>query len=194
LGRWYQTFKEEEIEMKHVIRTFCQLTLVWVVLSGCSFTGPDRKVSPGPVLGLNQDDTSSRKVVTFEVIGKGLEPEKALTKGEAKLMAERAAVADGYRQLVEKVRGVYVEAFMKAGFGSVSQEVITTKTQSWLRGVEIVEIRQGEYDITQAHMQLTIYFAKKDMVWWPAGLGSGVKPVEDQTGLGSRGTVSNSGI
>jgi len=39
-------------------------------------------------------------------------------------MAERAAVADGYRQLVEKVRGVYVDAFMKAGRGTVNHDVI----------------------------------------------------------------------
>ena len=83
--------------MKHVIRTFCQLTLALIVLSGCNLMGPDRNVSPGPVLGLNQDETDSRKVVTFEVIGKGLEPENASTRGEAKLMAERADVADGYR-------------------------------------------------------------------------------------------------
>ncbi|MBA3011495.1 MAG: hypothetical protein FP812_14845 [Desulfobacula sp.] len=83
---------------------------------------------------------------------------------------------------------------MKAGFGTVNKEVIMTKTQSWLRGVEILEIRQGEYDITQAHMQLTIYFAKKGMVWWPTGLGSGVKPAEDQTIFSSQGKASNSGI
>ena len=62
--------------------------------------------------------------MSFYVTGKGLEPENALTKGGAVLMAERAAVADGYRQLVEKVRGVYVDAFMKAGRGTVNHDVI----------------------------------------------------------------------
>lgn len=165
--------------MKQVIRSFCQVAVLLILLSGCSFTGQNSISSPGPVLGLGQGDSNSRKVVTFEVIGKGLEPEKALTKGEARIMAERAAVADGYRQLVEKVRGVYVDAFMKAGFGTVNQDMITTKTQSWLRGVDIVEIRFAEHDITEAVMELSIYFAKKDMVWWPSGLGPKLKPLED---------------
>nr|MDA3791500.1 hypothetical protein [Desulfobacula sp.] len=167
--------------MKHVISSFCQLVFLLVVLSGCNFIKQEMATAPGHVLGLNQGDGSSQKVVTFNVIGKGLESEKALTKGEARLMAERAAVADGYRLLVEKVRGVYVDAFMKAGFGTVNQDMITTKTQSWLRGVEILEIRQAEYGITEAHMQLSIYFAKQNMVWWPRGLGPGLKPNEDHS-------------
>lgn len=169
--------------MKHTIGTFCLLGFLAIVLAGCSSMKQDMATAPGKVLGMNSGDGASRKVVTFDVIGKGLEPENALTKGAARLMAERAAVADGYRQLVEKVSGVYVDAFMKAGFGTVNQETIITKTQSWLRGVEMIELRQAEYGIMEAHMQLTIYFAKKDMVWWPAGLGPGLSPVQDKAGI-----------
>jgi len=168
--------------MKHAIRTFCLLGFLLTVLAGCTSLTQNMATAPGNVLGLNQGDGASQKVVTFDVIGKGLEPEHALTKGAARLMAERAAVADGYRQLVEKVSGVYVDAFMKAGFGTVNQEMITTKTQSWLRGVETIELRQAAYGIMEAHMQLTIYFSKKDMVWWPAGLGPGLRPVQDKAG------------
>jgi len=165
--------------MKRVICIFIQLTLLLIILSGCS-SSKQGTAAPGPVLGLNQGDGNAQKVVTFKVIGKGLEPENALTKGEAKLMAERAAVADGYRQLVEKIKGVYVDAFMEAGFGTVNKDMISTKTQSWLRGVDVVEIRSAEYGITEAHMKLSIYFAKKNMVWWPTGLGPQLKPVEDK--------------
>ena len=92
-------------------------------------------------------------------------------------MAERAAVADGYRQLVEKIRGVYVDAFMKAGRGTVNHDVIQIHTQSWLRGTEIMEITQGEYGITNARLRLRINFSKDGMVWWPVGIGQNVKPV-----------------
>ena len=112
----------------------------------------------------------NHKVVTFQVTGKGLEPENALTKGEAILMAERAAVADGYRILVEKVRGVYVDAYTKAGRGSVNQDTIQVQTQSWLRGTEVMAITQAEYGITLAILRLRINFLKKDMVWWPMGI------------------------
>ncbi len=144
---------------------FCLMT----ALSSC--IPSKRNASPGSVLG---NKGSSQKVVKFEVIGKGLEPETALTRGEAVLMAERAAISDGYRQLVEKIRGVYVEAYTKSGNATVDYDLINTQTQSWLRGVKILQITQAEYGITQARMQLRIYFAKQNMIWWPMGLGNDV--------------------
>ena len=172
--------------MKH--RThgyFCLIAFLILVMTGCTtsrnvFESPEPKASaPGNVLEHARESGKTSKIVTFSVIGKGLEPEKALTKGEARLMSERAAVADGYRKLVEKLSGVYVDAYMKAGYGTVSQDVVTTKAQSWLRGVEIVEIRDAKHGITEAHMQLSINFTKKNMVWWPSGLGPGVTAAQN---------------
>lgn len=142
------------------------------LFAGCSVSGTSStKASPGKVLGPSGGEKDKNKVITFMVVGKGLEPENALSKGEAVLMAERAAVADGYRQLVEKIRGVYVDAFMRAGRGTVNYDSIQVHTQSWLRGTEIMELYPGEYGITNARLRLRINFAKEGMVWWPVGLG-----------------------
>jgi outer membrane protein FlgP len=149
------------------------------LLAGCAGnyqTGSDSSSAPGSVLGLSQQEAGTDKVVTFEVTGKGLEPETSITKGEAIIMAERAAIMDGYRQFVEKINGVYVEAYMKAGYGTVNHDMIKTSVQSWLRGVEIVEIRKGNHGITEATMLLRINFTKKGMVWWPSGIGANVTP------------------
>jgi len=150
------------------------LTVLVFLLAGCGgFTASQSNSRvPGSVTGLLPDEDGSRKIVTFNVVGKGLEPETAVTKGEAILMAERAAVADGYRQFIEKIHGVYVNAYMKAGYGSVNHEMIKTQTQSWLRGVEVLEIRRMNHRITEVHMQLRVNFTKKRMVWWPSGIGS----------------------
>ncbi len=156
--------------------------LLGLFFFGCS-TSQSTASSPGGVLGSPGGNVDNHKVVSFYVIGKGLEPEDALTKGEAILMAERAAVADGYRQLVEKVRGVYVDAFMKAGRGTINHDVIQVHTQSWLRGTEIMEIAPGEYGITTARLRLRINFSKDGMVWWPVGLGQNVKPVVSSNNL-----------
>ncbi|OQY01114.1 MAG: hypothetical protein B6I26_05550 [Desulfobacteraceae bacterium 4572_130] len=117
-------------------------------------------------------DAKAHKVVTFYVVGKGLEPENALTRGQAVIMAERAAVADGHRQLAEKVKGVYVDAYMKAGNGVANYNTIHVHTQAWLRGSEIIELKQGQYNITEARMRLRINFSKKGMVWWPVGVNT----------------------
>ncbi len=130
--------------------------------------------APGSVVEPQMQKPDLHKIVTFDVVGKGVEPEAALTMGQAKLLAERAAIADGYRQFVEKLRGVLVESYTESGSGMVSQDMIKLKTQSWLRGVEIIEVTRGEYGITQAHMQLRINFTRKGMIWWPTGLGQDV--------------------
>lgn len=162
--------KEKGVAMNKLLAlSACLIALsIWgcVVVPG----GGSMDASPGGVLDASVAGTVNQKVVTFQVTGKGLEPENALSKGEAILMAERAAIADGYRQLVEKVRGVYVDAYMKSGRGTVSQDTVQVRTQSWLRGTEVMEVTQGEYGITAARLRLRINFSKKGMIWWPVGI------------------------
>ncbi len=130
----------------------------------------DKLVSPGPVI-LESEEADLNRIVTFTVIGKGIEPETALTKGQAVLMAERAAVSDGYRQFVEKLRGVYIDAFSKVGYGMVDQDYVNACARSMLRGVEVKEVTHGQYGIAQAVMTLRIKFTHQGMIWWPEGLG-----------------------
>ncbi len=146
--------------------------LLLMILSGCSLFQP--VISSGGVLDGNLNGVQHARVVTFHVTGKGLAPETAVSKGQAVLMAERAAVADGYRQLVEKIRGVYVDAYMKSGQGAVDYEMVRTYTQSWLRGAKIDSIVHGDYGITEANMSLRINFTRKNMIWWPTGIGGNV--------------------
>ena len=163
------------MKMKKIIALVFVLFITGFVLAGCS-SSSKTALTPGEILG-PKDAAENKRIVTFYVTGKGLEPENALTKGEAVLMAERAAVADGYRKLVEKLRGVYVDAFMQAGRGTVDHELIRTHTQSWLRGTEVVEITEGRHGITNVRMRLRINFSKKGMIWWPAGIDDDVEPV-----------------
>ncbi len=153
--------------MKH-FRFFLSMAAIFFFLTGCNIY----MTSPGPVIKDAAEKSDQNRIVTFTVKGKGVEPESALTKGQARLMAERAAVADGYRQFVEKLRGVYVEAIMSAGYGTVDQDFVKTQTRSILRGVEIQEITHGDYGIAEAVMSLRIHFTRQGMIWWPKGLGN----------------------
>ena len=75
---------------------FLFLAMAVMAVSGCN----TYTASPGPVLEKAPGNSTNNRIVTFTVKGKGIEPEGALTRGQARLMAERAAVADGYRQFV----------------------------------------------------------------------------------------------
>ncbi|MBU4129338.1 MAG: hypothetical protein KKF12_00805 [Proteobacteria bacterium] len=159
--------------MKQTLQLFF-LGLVLSAVLGCN----TYTTSSGPVIETAPESAANNRIVTFTVIGKGVEPEAALTKGQARLMAERAAVADGYRQFVEKIKGVYVQAYSKGGYGAIDKDSLTTSTQAILRGVEIQEITHGEYGIAQAVMQLRINFTRHGMIWWPQGLANNLKNYE----------------
>lgn len=151
------------------------------VLNGCAYVERRPAVSNvsatgGTVEFSETDNTSKQRIVTFDVVGKGLVPETAISTGQGRLMAERAAINDGYRQLVEKIRGVYVDAYSQTTNGIIDYDVIRTKTQSWLRGVQVVEVKEEGYGIFNAKLQLRIYFTETDMIWWPSGLGNAVMP------------------
>jgi len=158
----------EVCKMKKIIM-LAAVVICFLGLSGC-YTHT-HYTHPGTVLGSAPGTVDANKIITFNVIGKGVEPEASLTKGQAVIMAERAAIADGYRQFVEKIKGVYVDAYMKAGYGSVDWEAVNTSTRSWLRGVELIAVKHGVYGIAEAHMQLRVNFINNNMIWWPAGLG-----------------------
>ncbi|SDT84584.1 LPP20 family lipoprotein [Desulfobacula phenolica] len=143
--------------MKKTSIMVCGLFFSVLFFSGCSrFNISSIAVGPGNICGMAGGEGYDQKMVAFQVIGKGLEPENALSKAEAVLMAQRAAVADGYRQLAEKVHGVYVDAVMQSGRGIITHDAIRVQTQSWLRGAEIMEIYQGDHGITNAKLRLKI--------------------------------------
>jgi hypothetical protein len=153
------------------LRFFLPVVAILFLLAGCN----TYMTSPGPVTKDAQKQSEQNRIVTFTVKGKGVEPESALTKGQARIMAERAAVADGYRQFVEKLKGVYVEAMMSAGYATVDQDYIKTQTRSILRGVEIEEVTHGDYGIAEAVMSLRVHFTRQGIIWWPKGLGPKAK-------------------
>lgn len=179
----------KKMKNQHFVVWGCVLLLL--LFFGCAGNPMFGNRSSGSVLDQGKGETPKFKVVTFEVIGKGLEPENALTIGEAKIMAERAAVADGYRKLVEEIRGVYVDAYLKTGNGYVNYDMVQTHTQSWLRGAEVISTQVVEHNITEARIQLRINFVYDQMVWWPVGLGtdytsSGRSPSYSQSPVSSR--------
>ena len=94
---------------------------------------------------------------TFHVVGKGIEPERATTRAQAILMAERAAIVDGYRQLTEKIHGVYVDSQSYVSNGSLNYSIMQNETQAWLRGARIVKINHRGDGITEAEMTLSLY-------------------------------------
>ncbi|MFZ5570313.1 MAG: hypothetical protein ACOZF0_07905 [Thermodesulfobacteriota bacterium] len=86
------------------------------------------------VPGLEPEEASEKFAV--DVIGQGIEPETGSPQ-QKKLMAERAAVIDGYRKLSERIAGTILNAYTAAGRNNISVDHVITETNAYLRGAQV---------------------------------------------------------
>jgi len=80
---------------------------------------------------------------TISVVGTGTFRENATSQAQARLLAERAAIADGYRQLAEIVNGVRVDSETLVRDAIVESDVIRLKVEGLIKGA-----RRGQKRIT----------------------------------------------
>ncbi len=152
-----------------------------IILAGCasktgSGTVPSNDVEIPP--GISRPDASDRAIdkiddkqsekgiVTLHAVGKGIAPENAISRGQAIILGQSAARADGYVRLAEKIHGVYIESYRRIGRGYVDIEMVHQETQAWLRGAEVLEYKQVEHGIFEAYIRVRI-IVDKDHALYP---------------------------
>ncbi len=94
-------------------------------------------------------------VVTVE--GTGLPLANAYSPAQSRLMARRAAIVDGYRQLAEAVKGVNVDSETTVENLMVTSDRITTRVNALVKGAKILEekaISDGGYVVK---MQIPLF-------------------------------------
>lgn len=117
----------------------------------------------------NSEDSVKRKaVVTLHAVGRGIAPEDATSKGQAIILGESAARANGYVKLAEKIYGVYVDSYRRLGRGIVDYEIVHQETQALLKGAEVLEYRQLEHGIYEVYMEVKVIVSHGHPLY-PAG-------------------------
>ena len=85
------------------------------------------------------------------VQGMGIAPPRAVNPAQARMLARRAAVVDGYRQLAEAVQGVNVDAETTVENMMVTSDVIKTKVNAMIKGARVIAesvTPDGGYQVT----------------------------------------------
>ncbi|MBR4903100.1 MAG: LPP20 family lipoprotein [Selenomonadaceae bacterium] len=89
---------------------------------------------------------------TIQVTGMGVaNPAMARTPAHAAMIARRAAIADGYRQLAEAVNGVQVDAETTIEQMMLTSDIVKTRVSAVIKGAQIVsegELAGGGYSVT----------------------------------------------
>jgi len=131
----------------------CQKTKQEVVVN----TKPKAKPSPNNALILH-----SNKPLKISVVGQGVAPcNGACSPSQAYALAKRAAIADAYRLIAEKVKGVYVEGDDLIKNMMVKRSTVKTSVAAYIRNANVVEttfkdgLCEVEMEVVLVHSQLT---------------------------------------
>ena len=103
---------------------------------------------PGSLAKAAGVDWSGAKIT---VQGMGVAPARAVNLAQARMMARRSAVVDGYRQLAEAINGVNVDAETTVENMMVSSDVVKTRVSATIRGARVVAesvTPDGGYQVT----------------------------------------------
>ena len=104
---------------------------------------------------------SPNKNLRISVSGQGVAPMHTTSPAQAYALAKRAAVADAYRLIAEKVKGVRIDGQDLIKDMMVKRSTIRTSVQAMIRDANIVEttfkdgLCEVEMEITLSHTQFT---------------------------------------
>jgi len=92
---------------------------------------------------------TKNRVLRFRVIGQGVSPTNTISPAQAIALARRAAIADAYRQLGERISGVQVEGRDKINNMVVNSSSIRTYINTLIKNAKIVDVRSkdGLYEV-----------------------------------------------
>lgn len=94
-----------------------------------------------------------RGVIVVE--GFGVPPED-VTRGQGRLLAQRAAKADAYRNAVEFIEGVQVDSETIVQDYAVESDDIKTRVEGLVRGGEFISIEYGPDDICEVRLEVPL--------------------------------------
>lgn len=85
----------------------------------------------------NSMEVDSR--ITINATGQGVAPGFATSPAQAYALAKRAATADAYRLIAERVRGVRIDGKDTIKNMAIKSSVINTRVEAMIRNAKIVE-------------------------------------------------------
>lgn len=108
-----------------------------------------------------EPDEASRKILISET-GVGI-PMDSGDPIEQKLSAQRAAVLDAYRKIIERLGGMVVQANSNTNNGRLTEDQIRTIANAYLRGANVVSIN---YEEGIAHADVKVYIQPRREVYY----------------------------
>ena len=153
----------DKVTYKKAILIILGVAAMTPFLWGCTtthqilrFKSPDNRYE-NLIPGVESEE-SMRKIKII-VQGQGIEPATG-TPQQRKLMAERAAVVDGYRKLSERLAGTIIKAYSEFGNNHITKDQVTSETNAYLRGAQVMGI---EFENGMATASVLVYIEPREL-------------------------------
>ncbi len=126
----------------------------------CAITGAV-PCEVSPIVAYSENTLTKNYDLQISVLGQGVAPMYTVSPAQAYAMAKRAAIADAYRLIAEKVKGVRVDGQDTIKNMMVQRSVIRTSVNAMVQKANIVEttfkdgLCEVEMEITLSHSQFS---------------------------------------
>lgn len=97
--------------------------------------------------------------LVITVVGQGVAPSVTASPAQAYALAKRAAMADGYRQIAEKVKGVHVEGQDTIKNLMLVQSSTRTSVEALVRGANVTNTTFKE-GLCEVEMEIALSYSR----------------------------------
>lgn len=98
---------------------------------------------------------NNQNMINITVMGQGVAPAFASSPAQSYALAKRAATADAYRLLAERVKGVQINAKDTIKDMAIKSSTVNTQVQALIRNATIVETKFKD-GLCQVEMEVSI--------------------------------------
>jgi hypothetical protein len=106
-------------------------------------------------LKTEQNVLTAQKDILISVVGQGVAPVNTSSPAQAYALAKRAAIADAYRLIAEKVKGVRIDGQDLVKDMMVKRSTVRTSVAAMVRNANIVETTFKE-GLCEVEMEITL--------------------------------------
>ena len=135
---------------------FVLLLTIQLVITGCVTDKIFSKKNPNELKPEQKIYGEINNNSIIFVTGKGIVENPDDNSAKSYILAERAAIIDGYRLLAEKIAGIMLDAYSAGEDFNISKDQIMVRARSYVRGADVVNIRHLKNGVVEADMQIRL--------------------------------------
>ena len=107
----------------------------------------------------NKNLLSKDSFIRVSVIGQGVSPMNISSPAQAYALAKRAAIADSYRLIAEKIKGVHIDGQDTIKNMMVKRSTVRTSVNAMVKNASIVETTFKD-GLCEVEMEILVYYSQ----------------------------------